>query len=43
MRKTIAILFSALFLNGVAHAGWGVSFMAGQLSTSVLRTRNLEM
>ena len=34
MRKTIAILFSALFLNGVAHAGWGVSFMAGQVSTS---------
>ena len=34
MKKIIAILFSLLFLNGVAHAGMGVSFMAGQLSTS---------
>ena len=34
MRKIIAIIFSLLFLNGVAHAGWGVSFMAGQLNTS---------
>ena len=34
MKKVFAILFSVLFLNGVAHAGWGVSFMAGQLSTS---------
>ena len=33
MRKIIAIIFSLLFLNGVAHAGWGVSFMAGQLNT----------
>ena len=34
MKKIFAILLSALFLNGVAHAGWGVSFMAGQVSTS---------
>ena len=34
MKKTLAILFSVLFINSVAHAGWGVSFMAGQLNTS---------
>ena len=34
MKKIIAILFSALFFNSIAHAGWGVSFMAGQVSTS---------
>tara|TARA_E500000178_G_C16842134_1_gene671061 strand:+ start:189 stop:821 length:633 start_codon:yes stop_codon:yes gene_type:complete len=34
MKKIFAILFSVLFMNSVAHAGWGVSFMAGQVSTS---------
>ena len=34
MRKILAILFSVLFINSVAHAGFGVSFMAGQLNTS---------
>ena len=34
MRKVIAILFSVLFLNGVAQAGMGISVMGGQLSTS---------
>jgi hypothetical protein len=34
MKKIIAILFSAVFFNSIAHAGWGVSFMAGQVSTS---------
>ena len=33
MRKIIAIIFSLLFLNGVANAGMGVSFMAGQFNT----------
>jgi hypothetical protein len=33
MKKIIAIIFSLMFLNGIAHAGMGVSFMAGQFST----------
>ena len=34
MKKVIAILFSVLFLNGVAQAGMGISVMGGQLNTS---------
>lgn len=33
MRKIIAIIFSLLFLNGVAQAGMGISLMAGQFNT----------
>ena len=38
MKKIIAIIFSALFLNGVANAGMGISLMAGQLNTSGTET-----
>ena len=33
MNKIIAIIFSFLLFNGVAQAGMGISFMAGQFST----------
>jgi hypothetical protein len=33
MKKIIAIVFSVLFLNGIAQAGWGVTFMTGQFNT----------
>ena len=34
MKKIIAVLFSVLFLNSIAHAGVGISLLAGQVSTS---------
>ena len=40
MKRFVAIVLSTLFLNGVVHAGMGVSFMTGILSSEGTETEN---